>query len=429
MAKKAGFDLHQLLSERSRAEAKHDQEKKQDGGQQAENMEQLTLDVYDLIPSKENFYNTENVDDLKRSISLVGILQPLLVKRDGDKYRIKAGHRRRLACMALADEGQEKFRFVPCVIRQEAEEEKQGNINAILDRLTLIFANGFREKTDWEKMEEILQTEALVVELRKEVSLEGRTRAILAEFTGIKEAQLGRYKAIKNNLCSRLMEEFKADNIGISVIYELSGLSAEYQERACELYQENKCLTISDAKALKRQEEDAQQIPGQMEFGKPEGQQAWQEAQEAVQEGREGHEEEEAEEGTDQETEETQETDQKGREGHKEEGAEEETDQAQETDQEAQGAPEEEKSGENPQEPEKPQESQEKVVYVERQQEKVHGCAFCHPHHHREISTAEGNVLLAYDPESHMVQIISKETGDVESIVFHCCPMCGRKLG
>ena len=414
MAKKAGFDLHQLLSERSRAEAKHGQEK-QDGGQQAENMEQLTLDVYDLIPSKENFYSTENVDDLKRSISLVGILQPLLVKRDGDKYRIKAGHRRRLACMALADEGQEKFRFVPCVIRQETEEEKQGNINAILDRLTLIFANGFREKTDWEKMEEVLQTEALVVELRKEVSLEGRTRAILAEFTGIKEAQLGRYKAIKNNLCPRLMEEFKADNIGISVIYELSGLSAEYQERACELYQENRGLTISDAKALKRQEEDAQQIPGQMEFGKleekPEGQQAWQEAQEAVQEAaQEGQEEEEAEEETTQEAEEAQEAVQEGQEGQ-----------------------EGEEAGENTQEPEKPQEkpqeSQEKVVYVERQQEKVHGCAFCHPHHHREISTAEGNVLLAYDPESHMVQIISKETGDVESIVFHCCPMCGRKLG
>ena len=414
MAKMAGFDLHQLLSERSRAEAKHGQEK-QDGGQQAENMEQLTLDVYDLIPSKENFYSTENVDDLKRSISLVGILQPLLVKRDGDKYRIKAGHRRRLACMALADEGQEEFRRVPCVIRQETEEEKQGNINAILDRLTLIFANGFREKTDWEKMEEVLQTEALVVELRKEVSLEGRTRAILAEFTGIKEAQLGRYKAIKNNLCPRLMEEFKADKIGISVIYELSGLSAEYQEKACELYQENRGLTISDAKALKRQEEDAQQIPGQMEFGKleekPEGQQAWQEAQEAVQEAaQEGQEEEEAEEETTQEAEEAQEAVQEGQEGQ-----------------------EGEEAGENTQEPEKPQEkpqeSQEKVVYVERQQEKVHGCAFCHPHHHREISTAEGNVLLAYDPESHMVQIISKETGDVESIVFHCCPMCGRKLG
>lgn len=401
MAKKTGFDLHQLLNERSRAEAKRGQEKEQDRGRQAENMEQLTLDVYDLIPSKENFYSTENIDDLKRSISLVGILQPLLVKRDGDKYRVKAGHRRRLACMALADEGREEFRRVPCVIRQEMEEEKRGNINAILDRLTLILANGFREKTDWEKMEEVLRTEALVVELRKEVSLEGRTRAILAEFTGIKEARLGRYKAIKNNLCPRLMEEFKADNIGISVIYELSGLSAEYQERACELYQENKGLTISDAKALKRQEEDAKQIPGQMEFWE-----VWrQQAQESPQREQKAQEKEEAGEKAVQEEEETQ---------------------------EAQEPPKEEKAGENTKEPEKaqesPQEDQKKVVYMERQQEKARGCAFCHPDYHQEISTTEGNILLAYDSESRMARIISKHSGEVENIVFHCCPMCGRKL-
>lgn len=402
----AKFDLHQLLNERSKAEAAGNS---QADRQQAKSMEQLTLDVYDLIPSKENFYSMENIDELKQSISLVGILQPLLVKRDGDKYRIKAGHRRRLACMALADEGQERFRFVPCVIRQETEEEKQGNINAILDRLTLIFANGFREKTDWEKMEEILQTEALVVELRKEVSLEGRTRAILAEFTGIKEAQLGRYKAIKNNLCPQLMEEFREGNIGISVIYELSGLSAEYQRRACELYQENRGLTISDAKALKREEENAKQIPEQVKFGEAGRQQA----QESPQEGQEAQEEEEAEEGAAKE-EETQE-------------------EAQKATQEAQEPLKEEKAGENIKEPEKaqesPQEEQEKAVYMERQQEKVHGCAFCHPHYHREISTEGGNILLAYNPENHMVQITSKETGDMESIVFHCCPMCGRKLG
>lgn len=79
------FDLHQLLNERSKAAAAQPHQEPNP----AEGMEQLTLDVYDLIPSKENFYNTENVEDLKRSISLVGVLQPLLVKKDGDKYRIK----------------------------------------------------------------------------------------------------------------------------------------------------------------------------------------------------------------------------------------------------------------------------------------------------------------------------------------------------
>ncbi len=365
-------------------------------------MEQLTLDVYDLIPSKENFYSVEYINDLKQSISLVGVLQPLLVKRDGDKYRIKAGHRRRLACMALADEGQEKFRFVPCVIRQEAEEEKTGNVNTILDRLTLIFANGFREKTDWEKMEEALQTEALVLELRKEISLEGRTRSILAEFTGIKEAQLGRYKAIKNNLCPQLMAEFKANNINISTVYELSGLSSEYQQRACEMYMENGILSISDAKTLKKQEEAAQQIPGQME---------WPERETPARQ------QEETEEEEYQEEEET------------------EQEEVEETAQEAQERPQEReievREDDNTQEAENRQETpqeQPQVVYVERQTEKQHGCAFCHPQHHREVSTAEGGFLLAYEPEGHTVQVINKETGIVESIVFHCCPMCGRKL-
>ncbi|CUO39103.1 ParB protein [[Clostridium] symbiosum] len=394
----AKFDLHQLLNERSKAAAV---ERTQEP-HPAESMEQLTLDVYDLIPSKENFYSVEYINDLKQSISLVGVLQPLLVKRDGDKYRIKAGHRRRLACMALADEGQEKFRFVPCVIRQEAEEEKTGNVNTILDRLTLIFANGFREKTDWEKMEEALQTEALVLELRKEISLEGRTRSILAEFTGIKEAQLGRYKAIKNNLCPQLMAEFKANNINISTVYELSGLSSEYQQRACEMYMENGILSISDAKTLKKQEEAAQQIPGQME---------WPERETPARQ------QEETEEEEYQEEEET------------------EQEEVEETAQEAQERPQEReievREDDNTQEAENRQETpqeQPQVVYVERQTEKQHGCAFCHPQHHREVSTAEGGFLLAYEPEGHTVQVINKETGIVESIVFHCCPMCGRKL-
>lgn len=394
----AKFDLHQLLNERSKAAAV---ERTQEP-HPAESMEQLTLDVYDLIPSKENFYSVEYINDLKQSISLVGVLQPLLVKRDGDKYRIKAGHRRRLACMALADEGQEKFRFVPCVIRQEAEEEKTGNVNTILDRLTLIFANGFREKTDWEKMEEALQTEALVLELRKEISLEGRTRSILAEFTGIKEAQLGRYKAIKNNLCPQLMAEFKANNINISTVYELSGLSSEYQQRACEMYMENGILSISDAKTLKKQEEAAQQIPGQME---------WPERETPARQ------QEETEEEEYQEEEET------------------EQEEVEETAQEAQERPQERekevREDDNTQEAENRQETpqeQPQVVYVERQTEKQHGCAFCHPQHHREVSTAEGGFLLAYEPEGHTVQVINKETGIVESIVFHRCPMCGRKL-
>ena len=381
----AKFDLHQLLNERSKAAAVEREKEPRT----ADGMEQLTLDVYDLIPSQENFYSTQYISDLKQSIAIVGLLQPLLVERDGDKFRVVAGHRRRLACMALVEDGLAQFRRVPCVTRA-AEEE--GTVKTILDRLALIFANGFREKSDWEKMEETLRTEALIAELRKEVEVEGRTRWITAEFTGITEAQIGRYKSIKNNLCPELMQAFKAKRLGVSTAYELSGLSVDYQNRAADTLEEVGVLSINDAKALK-QEEAGKPLEGQMEFDTA-AEEDVQTAQGAAQDVPE------AAGGTDTTT---------AAEG------------AQEAPETAKDAPQEEQQGKQQQpEPEKP-------AYVEREQ-RGRGCAWCNPDYHREQATAEGRFLLAYEPEEKLAMILDKETGAVEHMIFHCCPFCGRKL-
>ena len=382
----AKFDLHQLLNERSKAAAVEREREPRT----ADGMEQLTLDVYDLIPSQENFYSTQYINDLKQSIAIVGLLQPLLVERDGDKFRVVAGHRRRLACMALVEDGLAQFRRVPCVTRA-AEEE--GTVKTILDRLALIFANGFREKSDWEKMEETLRTEALIAELRKEVEVEGRTRWITAEFTGITEAQIGRYKSIKNNLCPELMQAFKAKRLGVSTAYELSGLSPDYQARAADTLEEVGVLSINDAKALKQEEEAGKPLEGQMEFDTA-AEEDVQTAQGAAQDVPE------AAGGTDTTT---------AAEG------------AQEAPETAKDAPQEEQQGKQQQpEPEKP-------AYVEREQ-RGRGCAWCNPDYHREQATAEGRFLLAYEPEEKLAMVLDKETGAVEHIIFQHCPFCGRKL-
>ena len=382
----AKFDLHQLLNERSKAAAVE----RENEPRTADGMEQLTLDVYDLIPSQENFYSTQYINDLKQSIAIVGLLQPLLVERDGDKFRVVAGHRRRLACMALVEDGLEQFRRVPCVTRAVEEE---GTVKTILDRLALIFANGFREKSDWEKMEETLRTEALIAELRKEVEVEGRTRWITAEFTGITEAQIGRYKSIKNNLCPELMQAFKAKRLGVSTAYELSGLSVDYQNRAADTLEEVGVLSINDAKALKQEEEAGKPLEGQMEFDTA-AEEDVQTAQGAAQDVPE------AAGGTDTTT---------AAEG------------AQEAPETAKDAPQEEQQGKQQQpEPEKP-------AYVEREQ-RGRGCAWCNPDYHREQATAEGRFLLAYEPEEKLAMVLDKETGAVEHIIFQHCPFCGRKL-
>lgn len=223
-----------------------------------------TADIYDLIPSKGNFYSVEDVQDLKQSIELLGVLQPLLVtdEEEDGKRRIIAGHRRRLAVMQLVDEGKERFRRVPILIKPKK--------NAILDRLALIMANRFREKTDWERMTEALETEKLVLELKESMNIPGRTRDLLAEIIETSPAQVGRYKAIYNNIIPELMAEFKANRIVVSVIYEASGLPEDYQKQAAEVFRENEVLTLSDIKQLKKNWEASQQIPGQMDISQME---------------------------------------------------------------------------------------------------------------------------------------------------------------
>ena len=261
---KEKFNLTQLLTQRSIEATQEDTlpntaEKAVEDTQTGPATEmQTTADIYDLIPSKGNFYGVEDVEDLKQSIELMGVLQPLLVtpqQKDG-KRRIVAGHRRRLAVMQLVEEGKDQFRYVPILEREEK--------NAILDRLALIMANRFREKTDWEKMTEAIETEDLVLKLKETMNIQGRTRDLLAEIIETSPAQAGRYKAIYNNLIPELMAEFKANRIGVSVIYEASGLPEDYQKQAAELFRENDVLTLSDIKQLKKAEEAAQQIPGQM---------------------------------------------------------------------------------------------------------------------------------------------------------------------
>ena len=241
------FNLTELLNQRSKEIAPQGQRETEEEKTAAA----TTADIYDLIPSTDNFYSTADVQDLKQSIELLGVLQPLLVTDEEDgKRRIIAGHRRRLAVMQLVDEGKERFRYVPIVTKPKKGE--------LLDRLALIMANRFREKTDWEKMTEALETEKLVLELKEQMDIPGRTRDLLSEIVNASPAQLGRYKAIYNNLTPEIMAEFKAGKIGVSTAYEVSGFEEKEQQEAYKILLERDTLALKDVKALKRRQEETE---------------------------------------------------------------------------------------------------------------------------------------------------------------------------
>ncbi|WP_270427588.1 ParB/RepB/Spo0J family partition protein [Blautia massiliensis (ex Durand et al. 2017)] len=256
----AKFDLKGLLNDRSVPDRQQDQKI-------------VYRNPEDLIPSEENFYNTEKLERLKQSIKLLGILQPLLIEnRDGKDYVI-AGHCRRKCCIDLLNEGNDRFSRVPCIYKTQSElEQDAGQENDIVRQIMIIQANCYRDKSDWEKMTETLKMEGLVKELREKSPMEGKTRDILKDLIGTSGGQLGRYHAINTNLCEQLMSEFEEDRIKISVAYEASKLNREYQKQACELYEETGILTLDDIRDLYRQQEAEKGIPGQMSIETATGQ-------------------------------------------------------------------------------------------------------------------------------------------------------------
>lgn len=229
-------------------------------------------DPRELIPTQENFYNTRNIEKLKASIKITGyLMQPILIENVNEKDRVLAGHRRRLCCIDLINEGDTRFEKVPCMYASEIKipgmetlslEDKE-KIEPILRQFKVIQTNNYRDKSDWEKMQEFLEMEKIVKQFKESMGLKGNLRDELKELMGISGGQYSRYKKISNNLIEELMKEFKEERIKISVADAVASLKPELQQQSYEIFMENGTLTPSDVELLKNQQALNADIPGQ----------------------------------------------------------------------------------------------------------------------------------------------------------------------
>lgn len=217
------------------------------------------LSVFDLVPSEDNFYSMNDIEELKSKIELAGkVLQNfIVVPMGGGKYKVISGHRRRAACISLVEEGKPEYEFVPCTVEAD---EQDAEVQAIREEIMLIAANSQREKTAWDKIEEARRTRALLERIKQEEKLPGDMRKLVAQTLNTSPAQIGRFDAITRNLCPAFMEELKADRINISTAYELSGLSAEDQAAAFEEYRETGKVSIRDARERKQDQPPAAEV-------------------------------------------------------------------------------------------------------------------------------------------------------------------------
>ena len=232
------------------------------------------IDVGDLVPSENNFYSMPAIEELASLIELAGgVKQPgLAVPMGGGKYKLLAGHRRRLASIFLVGQGKKEFRQMPCMVEEVKQEEagtpeeraEADELREIDEEILLIATNGQREKTDWDKVQEATRLRELLERKRKFRRVPGKTRELIAKKLGTTPAQVGRYESISKRLLPDFKEEMQAGKLGISVAYELSALPERAQKAAFAEYVEKGALSIEDVKRRRQEEEARQPTPGQI---------------------------------------------------------------------------------------------------------------------------------------------------------------------
>lgn len=202
------------------------------------------LPVEDVHPNPGNFYppiDHDAMEDLQESIRANGVLEPLLVLRDGDGYRLISGHNRLQAVRKIqADEPDEpRWATVPCRVLPPMDK--------LREQTAIIEANRQRKKTPQVLQQEAEELTRLYTERKMAgEELPGRIRDRVARDLEISAARASRLAAIKTGLrIPGLQRMWKEGNIGESVAYEISKLDMDQQYRLLDYHIDNhRPLTI-----------------------------------------------------------------------------------------------------------------------------------------------------------------------------------------
>lgn len=203
------------------------------------------IEVSEIVPSKENFYEMSNIELLADDIEREGLKTNLLVSKEknGSKYLLKSGHRRLSAIKLLISEKRLTSTKVPCLVDGEKTRAES--------KLDLIMLNATQRKyTDAEVMSEYEQLSQTLKELDGEgKGLGGRMRDNIAKILNISNGQVGKLDNIKHNAAPEVKKAVESGKMSISTANEVAKLAPEKQKEVIE-----KKPDISSAEVKKMQD-------------------------------------------------------------------------------------------------------------------------------------------------------------------------------
>ena len=230
----AGFNLMGLMNEASKTAA----------GAARQEFKTIPLEKLVPNPTNEQIYEVGGVEELAQSIFLTGkVLQNILVAPadENGNYTIIAGHRRRLACQTLVEDGHTEFSEVPCTVIKEQD--------GLMQELILIQTNSTaRIMSDMEKMRQAERATSILSELKNRKQISGRVRDIVAKMLNTTTGQLGRYNVISKGLKNEtLWKAFERGKMGISAAYEAARLDEAGQNELAKKMEAEGSVKARDA--------------------------------------------------------------------------------------------------------------------------------------------------------------------------------------
>lgn len=194
----------------------------------SEEYKPMVLDYEFLIPSRDNFYPADDLEELADNMLMCGHIEPVIVGRVDGKDRIISGHRRYYAIGINIQKGHEEFKKVNCMIRVMSEP---------MYRLTLLSANAFTRKLDDATLvRQAAELKAVLRELADsgEIEIQGRMREYLADTLGVSGTKMAQVDKITSSLVPEGKEALESGKMNFSKAYETSRLPAETQRMVIE---------------------------------------------------------------------------------------------------------------------------------------------------------------------------------------------------
>lgn len=187
------------------------------------------IPLYDIKTNDLNFYHVEQrPEDLMESIQVNGLLEPLLVTRADDSYRLISGHRRYQALLCLNTDDISGFADAPCIVLPSMSEAAE--------ELMLIHANSTSREINYkEKCDQADKIKRLLVKLKDEgKELPGKMRDIVAEALEVSRTEAARMDYINAHLIPELKEIMGQGRMKPTVAFEAAHLNDEHQRELAE---------------------------------------------------------------------------------------------------------------------------------------------------------------------------------------------------